>query len=86
MPGDPIGDASDQLLKAIEEFERVAGAATPDEAASSFEESTLQVFWQNWPHISSWSGALWRRLNEHLAEAATPEGESEFHEVGGEGG
>jgi hypothetical protein len=86
MTGDPVGDASDQLLKAIEEFERVAGAATPDEAATSFEEPTLQVFWQNWPHISSWAGALWRRLNENLADAATPEGKSEFHEVGGEGG
>jgi hypothetical protein len=81
-----VDDASDRLLKAIEEFEHVAGAATPDEAAGSVDEATLQVFWQNWPHISSWAGALWRRLNENLADAATPEEESEFHEVGGEGG
>ncbi len=81
-----MDDASDRLLKAIEEYERVAGAATPDEAAGSFDEATLQVFWQSWPHISSWAGALWRRLNENLADAAKPEEESEFHEVGGEGG
>ncbi|HWL91871.1 MAG TPA: hypothetical protein VNP90_10960 [Actinomycetota bacterium] len=81
-----MDDASDRLLKAIEEFERAAEAATPDEAASSFDEPTLQVFWQNWPHVSSWAGALWRRLNEHLADAAVPEDRSEFHEVGGEGG
>ena len=86
MTGDPVEDASDRLLKAIEEFEHVAEAATSDEAASSFDEPTLQVFWQNWPHISSWAGALWRRLNEHLADAATPEQKSEFHDVGGEGG
>lgn len=81
-----MDDASDRLLKAIEEFERAAEVATPDEAASSFDEPTLQVFWQNWPHVSSWAGALWRRLNENLADAAVPEERSEFHEVGGEGG
>ena len=86
MTGNPVEGASDRLLKAIEEFERAAEAATADEAANSFDEPALQVFWQSWPHISSWAGALWRRLNENLADAATPVGESEFHEVGGEGG
>jgi hypothetical protein len=81
-----VDDASDRLLRAIEEFERVGEAATPDEAANSFDEATLQVFWQSWPHVSSWGGALWRRLNENLADAAIPEERSEFHEVGGEGG
>jgi hypothetical protein len=79
-------DASDQLLGVIEKWERVAEAATADEAASSFDEATLQLFWQRWPNISSWGGALWRRLNEDLAEPATPVEDSEFHEVGGEGG
>ena len=81
-----MDDASDRLLNAIEEFERVGEAATPDEVASSFDEPSLQVFWQNWPRVSSWGGALWRRLNENLADAAVPEDRSEFHEVGGEGG
>lgn len=81
-----MDDTSDRLLRAIEEYERIAEAATPDEAAQAFDEATLQVFWQSWPHISSWGGALWRRLNEDLAEAAKPAEESEFHEVGGEGG
>lgn len=81
-----MDDASDRLLKTIEEFERVAEEATPDEAASAFDEPTLQLFWQRWPSISSWAGSLWRRLNENLADAAMPADESEFHEVGGEGG
>ena len=81
-----MDDASDRLLNAIEEYERVAEAATPDEAARTFDEATLQVFWQRWPHVSSWAGALWRRLNEDLGEPAKPLEESEFHEVGGEGG
>jgi hypothetical protein len=81
-----VDEASDRLLRAIEEYERVAEAATPDEAAKTFDEPTLQVFWQSWPHISSWAGALWRRLNENLADAAQPIDRSEYHEVGGEGG
>jgi hypothetical protein len=81
-----MDDASDRLLRAVEEYERVVEAATPDEAASSFDEPTLQVFWQSWPHISSWAGALWRRLDENLADPAKPVEDSEFHEVGGEGG
>jgi hypothetical protein len=81
-----VEDASDRLWRAIEELEQVAGAATPDEAARAFDEGTLQVFWQRWPNVSSWAGALWRRLNVDLADAATPLDESEFHEIGGEGG
>jgi hypothetical protein len=81
-----MDDASERLLRAIEETERVADAATPDEAARTFDDATLQVFWQRWPHVSSWGGALWRRLNEDLADAATPIEASEMHEVGGEGG
>lgn len=81
-----MDDASERLLKAIEEVERVADEVTPDEAARAFDEATLQVFWQRWPHASSWAGALWRRLNADLADAATPLDGSEHHEIGGEGG
>lgn len=81
-----MDEASDRLLSAMDEWERVAEDATPDEAAREFDEGTLQVFWQRWPHISTWGGALWRRLNEDLVDAAKPVDESEFHEIGGEGG
>jgi hypothetical protein len=79
-------DAGDRLIAAIEELDRVAEDTTADEALDVFDEATLQVFWQRWPHVSSWAGALWRRLNETLADAAMPADDSEFHEVGGEGG
>jgi hypothetical protein len=81
-----VTDTSDLLVRAMDEWERVTESATPDEAAAAFDEATLQVFWQRWPHISAWGGALWRRLNEDLADAATPQEESGFQEVGGEGG
>jgi hypothetical protein len=81
-----MDEASDRLLRAMDEWERVAEDATPDEAARGFDEGTLQVFWQRWPHVSTWGGALWRRLNEDLVDAAKPVDESDFHEIGGEGG
>jgi hypothetical protein len=84
--GNAVDDASERLLHALEQWERVAENATPDEAAQALDHATLQLFWQRWPHVASWGGALWRRLNAELADAATPAEESEFHDVGGEGG
>jgi hypothetical protein len=81
-----VDDASERLVRVIEEYEAIAEAVTPDEAARSLDEATLQLFWQRWPQVSSWAGALWRRLNEDLADPALPADESEMHEVGGEGG
>jgi hypothetical protein len=79
-------DASERLLRSLEELDGVAGSMTADQAAKTLDEATLQVFWQRWPHVSAWAGALWRRLNADLADAATPHDGSEFHDLGGEGG
>jgi hypothetical protein len=81
-----VDDASERLLSALEEWERVADLASPDEAPRTFDEASLQIFWQRWPQVSSWGGAVWRRLNADLADAARPLAESESHDVGGEGG
>jgi hypothetical protein len=80
-----MDDASERLVNALEDWERVADAASPDDAPGAFDEASLQLFWQRWPQISSWGGAVWRRLNAELADAARPHDESEFHDVGGEG-
>lgn len=85
MVEEPERDDSERLLRAIEEWEQVAESMTPDEAAGEIDAATLQVFWQRWPHVSSWAGALWRRLNTDLADAAVPADES-HHDIGGEGG
>ena len=79
-------DASEHVLRALEQWERVTEIGPPDDAVAGIDEATLQLFWQRWPHVASWGGALWRRLNADLADAATPVDESEFHDVGGEGG
>ncbi|MGH9042694.1 MAG: hypothetical protein ACRDZ3_20970 [Acidimicrobiia bacterium] len=68
------GDTALQLLDAMEAFSDVADALPVDVALEDLDETTLQIFWRDWPHIASWAGTLWRRLNQELAEAATPAG------------
>ncbi len=81
-----MSDPSERLIRALEEWEHVTEVASPDEATGAFDQAALQIFWQRWPQVASWGGALWRRLNADLADAATPLERSEFHDIGGEGG
>ncbi|MGZ4139058.1 MAG: hypothetical protein ACXVQY_08330 [Actinomycetota bacterium] len=80
-----MADATDRFLDATTEMLAVADSVTPDEAIRTFDETTLQNFWRDWPHISSWAGALWLRLNEDVEHAAAPATDEDIHEVGGTG-
>jgi hypothetical protein len=81
-----VDDLGHRLVDAIENLQEVADEVTTDEAASTFDDATLQVFWRDWPNVSSWAGALWRRLNEDLAQPSSAPQEPDLDEVGGEGG
>jgi hypothetical protein len=81
-----MNDTSERLMQALEDWERVADSATPDDAARALDQTTLQLFWQRWPQISAWGGALWRRLNDDMADAARSVDDPGPNEVGGEGG
>jgi hypothetical protein len=76
-------DAGERLVQALAELEAVADELTSDEAARVLDDATLQLFWRDWPSISSWAGALWRRLNHDMADAATPVGDPDLDEIGG---
>lgn len=80
-----MDDISDRFMGAISELEEVADSVTADEAHRTFDETSLQVFWKKWPDLTSWTGTLWRLLNEELAAAATPPGDPDRDEVGGSG-
>ena len=69
-----MADAAQQLLEAMEAFDEVAGSVTAHEAVEQFDETTLQLFWRDWPRIQSWAGSLWRQLNAEMAEWASPAG------------
>jgi hypothetical protein len=79
-----MADTSQQLLEALEALNDVADALIPEAALEELDETSLQVFWRDWPHIASWAGSLWRRLNQELAEQASPAEEGEV-DTGGSG-
>jgi hypothetical protein len=80
-----MDDIGARLLDALEGFEAVADTLTPDDAIKELDDAALQAFWRDWPNLSSWAGALWRRLNDDLAGPATPPTDPDLDEVG-EGG
>jgi hypothetical protein len=67
----------------MEAFDAVASALTPEAALEQLDETSLQMFWRDWPHITSWAGSLWRQLNQELAEPASPDGETDRDTGGG---
>ena len=79
------GEAGERLLEVLAQLGAVADEVTPDEAAQTLDDATLQVFWRDWPQISSWAGALWRKLNHDLADAARPHGQPDLDDLGGSG-
>jgi hypothetical protein len=80
----PMDDTSGRLLHVFSELEDIAQGMTPEEARGSLEEPTLQLFWRQWPQVSSWAGSLWRLLNEDTIDPAAS-ASGEFDEVGGSG-
>jgi len=77
-----VSEIEDRFLNAISELEAVADEVTADEAARTFDETTLQNFWRDWTHISTWAGQLWRQLSEDLESHAAPVTDDDLHEVG----
>lgn len=75
-------ELGERLLEALSGLDDVSGELTAEEALAELDDATLQVFWRDWPNISAWAGALWRRLNDDLARPASPP-TSDLDEVGG---
>ena len=79
MAQDGLGE---RLLEALAGLDDVSGELTADEALAELDDATLQVFWRDWPNITAWAGALWRRLNDDMAQPAS-QAASDLDEVGG---
>lgn len=79
-----MADSTERFAEAIDQLEMVSGELTPQEAAATFDDATLQSFWRRWTHVSGWAGALWRELNDGLERNAAPVVD-DLDEVGGPG-
>jgi len=80
-----MDDNAGRFLDLIHGLEEITDTVTAERAHAQFDETTLQVFWKQWPRISAWAGSLWRMLSEDLAGPAAPLGDPELDEVGGSG-
>jgi len=77
-----VADENDRFLNAFHELLAVIDDITPEDAARAFDETTLQNFWRDWPHLSSWAGTMWRQLSAEIESAASPATDDDLHEVG----
>lgn len=80
-----MDEIADRFLELIHELEELTDAVTAEQALAGFDETTLQVFWKRWPHVSAWTGSLWRMLSAELAGPSSPHRDPELDEVGGSG-
>jgi hypothetical protein len=80
-----MDEIAERFLELIHGFEEVTDSVTSERALTGFDETTLQVFWKKWPHLSAWAGSLWRMLSQELAEPATPHRDPELDELGDSG-
>lgn len=74
---------AEQFLELMYQLEDLTDRITPERAHAEFDQTTLQLFWKRWPHLSAWAGSLWRMLSEELAASGTPHHDPELDEVGG---
>jgi hypothetical protein len=72
----------DRLVGVLSDFEAVTRAVTVDDAHATLDETTLEVFWREWPSLRSWAESLWQRLNDDLAAPARPVTDPDLDEVG----
>jgi hypothetical protein len=80
-----VDNIGDRFLELIHDLEDIANSVTAQRALADFDETTLQVFWKKWPHLSAWSGRLWAMLSTELATASAQAVDAELDETGGSG-
>jgi hypothetical protein len=85
LEGSLMEDISDRFLEIIHELEDVANSMTARRALAEFDETTLQVFWKKWPHVSAWAGQLWSMLSAELSGPSSPHDHPDPVEIGESG-
>ena len=78
-------DVADKFLELIHDLEDVSRTLSAQRALAEFDETTLQVFWKRWPHVSAWAGSLWSMLSAELDGPSSPQRNPEFDETGESG-
>lgn len=80
-----MDDIGDRFLDLIHDIEDIASRVPAQRALAEFDETTLQVFWKKWPHVSAWAGQLWSMLSAEVAERSMRHEDSGSDEIGESG-
>jgi hypothetical protein len=80
-----VEDVADRFLELIHELDEVSRTLSAKRALAEFDETTLQVFWKQWPHVSAWAGSLWSMLSAELAGPSSPQHDPDYDETGESG-
>jgi hypothetical protein len=80
-----VEDVADRFLELIHDLEDISTTLSAQRALAEFDETTLQVFWKKWPHVSAWAGSLWSMLSAELSAPSSPQHDAEHHETGESG-
>jgi hypothetical protein len=80
-----VEESADRFLELIHELDDISRTVTVERALAEFDETTLQVFWKRWPHVSAWTGSLWSLLSAELAGPSSPQGDPAHDETGESG-
>jgi hypothetical protein len=80
-----VEDSAITFLELIQDLDDVSRTVTAQRALTEFDETTLQVFWKKWPHVSAWAGSLWSMLSAELAGPSSMQRDSEHDETGESG-
>jgi hypothetical protein len=83
--GPPVEDVADRFLELIHDLEDIANSMPARRALEEFDETTLQVFWKKWPHVSGWAGSLWTMLSAELSGPSTQHLDPDLDEIGESG-
>jgi hypothetical protein len=80
-----VEEVADRFLELIHDLEDISTTLSAQRALAEFDETTLQVFWKKWPHVSAWAGSLWSMLSAELSAPSSPQRDAEHDETGESG-
>jgi hypothetical protein len=83
--GDTVMTASgpgDRLVAALAELISLTQDLPADDAPDRLDDTTLEVFWREWPQVRRWGEILSQRLAADLARPAEPVRDHALDETG----
>jgi hypothetical protein len=80
-----MDELEETLNESISGLQEVASQVKPPEAWRSFQDLTVEQFWQAWPEIRAWGEWMWQLIDAERREKASPVSDPDLDESGAAG-